>query len=190
MTSSLKFRVAELERKLPRVLMPGKICAVDTQKALARVKIDKNETAFLPWFARMAGPTIEWSPPQIGEQVMVLSPDGGISSGYILCGLYQNDFRPPENSDEVIAIHTQDQAAFRYDSAGKLEILLPSGATIRVVADGGITIEGNVVIQGTLDVQGDITGHAEVSDSKASMSQDRTIYNSHHHGGPLTAQTQ
>ena len=122
----------------------------------------------LRWLAPRAGALRVWSPPAVGEQVLLICPEGDLAQAVVLGGLWWDNYPAPANGDILLALFGDD-GRFEYDPAAHAcTIDLPAGATLAVTADGGITltgpvaIEGDVTVSGTLDVQGQITSPADV----------------------------
>lgn len=141
----------------------GVITAVDLAGARCTVRYgdpdddDPGETPPIRWLAPRAGATRVWSPPSVGEQVILLSPDGQVGAAVALCGLVQDAF-PPLGSTTAEMIEFADGARLTYDpEAGQLRAILPAGATAEIDAPGGITLRGNVTIEGDVDIQGAVT---------------------------------
>ncbi len=152
-------------RNLSNLIRLGTVAEVDLAAAACRVQTGELVTAFLPWLVAAAGDTISWSAPSVGEQVTVLCPEGDTTNALVLRGLYSDQFPAPANSDAVHLLRFADGAELRYDSGSHtLSGTLPSGGTIDLVADGGMTITAaaGVTIKGPLTVDGDvaITGTA------------------------------
>ena len=104
--SSLEYRIAELERKLSKVIIYGTIAVLDEDKARVRVNYDEHEgenvqTGWLPWATLRAGPDKEWWTPEESEQVLILSPAGDLAQGTVLPALYSDQF-PPNGNDRNI----------------------------------------------------------------------------------------
>ncbi|WP_374406534.1 phage baseplate assembly protein V [Pelagerythrobacter sp.] len=162
----------DIPADLAALVRIGTVTEVDLAAALCRVRYgdpdDEGGGAESPpvrWLAPRAGDTRVWSPPSVGEQVLLLAPDGQIGAAVALCGIVQDAFPPPGN-DAVELIEFRDGARISYDpDAHALEALLPGNATAVIAAQGGITLRGDVTIEGELDVSGDtrIGGNADIA---------------------------
>jgi phage baseplate assembly protein V len=153
---------AELERSRANLVQIGTVAEADYATARVRVKLGELVTAWLPWNSVRAGGDRTWSAPEVGEQVSVLCPDGDPAGGIVLGAIYCNDHAAPANAATVARTTYADGAVIEYDRAAhRLSAVLPSGATVNLVADGGMTInaEGGVTINasgGNILVQGDV----------------------------------
>ncbi|MGE4431892.1 MAG: phage baseplate assembly protein V [Sphingobium sp.] len=127
------------------LLRIGTIASVDLASAEATVETGDVTSPPLPW-TEQAGAFRTWSPPSIGEQVILLCPEGDIAGGIILRGLFSNSFPAPA-SDENQHIR---------GPGGLVISLTPDG--IQITAPGGLTINGNVDITGTLTASQDVVG--------------------------------
>lgn len=78
---------AELASRVERMLRPGKVTDVDTQKQLYRQEIgldDDNNPVKSPWvpYAQFAGDRKIHTPPTVGQQFLLISPDGDHEQGH------------------------------------------------------------------------------------------------------------
>ncbi|NLR72862.1 phage baseplate assembly protein V [Novosphingobium sp. ERN07] len=129
-----------------------------------------GETPPIRWLALRAGKTRTWSPPSVGEECLLLCPDGQIGNGVALLGL-NNDTNPAPGSTLAELVEYEDGAQIAYDpETHALTAILPAGATALVEAPGGLTIRGPVAIEGDVTVSGDVTA-------------DGISLKSHRHGG-------
>lgn len=127
------------------ILRLGTIETVDLAAGSATVRSGDIVTPALPWL-EMAGHFRTWSPPSVGEQVLLLSPEADIGGAVIVRGLFSNTFPKLGATDD-----------HRIDGASGLSIVLkPDGITIS--APGGIAITGDVNITGTLTATVDVVG--------------------------------
>ncbi|WP_018694440.1 phage baseplate assembly protein V [Algicola sagamiensis] len=178
------FRLSELERQLSNLILIGSISNVDEQNALVQVVSGELETGWLPWLTRRAGNDIEYWSPEVGEQVVLLCPDGDPELGVVLPALYQNQFPALDKCTSVHRVQYQNGAVIEYDrEANQLKATLPSGGKIQLVSDGGIEITGDTKINGRLHVTDNIKGEQDIIDKTRSMDADRKIYNKHKHPG-------
>jgi len=157
----MSYDLSDIARTLSNLIRTGVIAEVGGDKA--RVQLAPNLfTTWLRWITVRAGNARTWWSPSIGEQVIVFSPDGDLSKGKILCGIYTLDAPAPETNPLVHASHYPDGAVVRYDAeAHALSATLPSGSTATVKADlvtadakktvctGDVEINGNLIVQGT-----------------------------------------
>ena len=154
--------LGEALRRLANVIRPGIVAAVDLPNARARVQYaaspDGSEavlTGWLPWIAGAAGEDRDWRPPSVGEQVLLLSPFGELSAGWILPGAYRDMFAAPASSGGLRSVLYRDGAVVSYDAeTHELSAVLPAGGTALLTARDGITINGDVTIDGDLDGRG------------------------------------
>ena len=94
----MSFELVEVDRRLANIVTLGSIAAVDVANAVAQVQIGGILTDWLPWLTARAGNDITWWAPEVGEQVVILSPSGDLAQGVVLPGLYQTAHPAPSNS--------------------------------------------------------------------------------------------
>ncbi|MDT0356474.1 phage baseplate assembly protein V [Herbaspirillum huttiense F1] len=152
--------LSELVRTIPNLIRTGKIAEINADKV--RVRLSPSLlTTWLQWIALRAGDVIDWCPPSIGEQVIVFSPNGDLTQGKVLAGLFSADSPAPQTSLNIRSIHYPDGAVVLYDfSKHSLSAILPAGSSALVKADavtadaqqttctGNVTIKGNLVVEG------------------------------------------
>lgn len=155
----------------------GAIASVDLAAARCTVEIsDGVESGPLKWIEPRMGATRVWSPPTIGEQVLLICPAGEIGAGIVLRGIVSDAFPAPDNR-AIDLIKFSDGAVISYDAAAHaLSVTLPAGGTVELVADGGTSITGDIAITGNVDVTGTVTASDDVVGGGISL-------NSHIHGG-------
>ena len=79
------------------VLRLGVVASVDLVWATCTVESGGVVTGPLPWVAWRAGGLRVWAPPSVGEQCLVLSPEGDLGNGIVLPGLYCDAFPAPSD---------------------------------------------------------------------------------------------
>lgn len=162
------FNFAEILRRLENMIRIGAIAEVDHDKALVRVMYDQTDdgqpvlTAWRPWLTHRAGNVSSWSPPEVGEQVLLISPGGEMALAIVVPGIYSTNFPPADNNPNINSISFGDGVSIEYDSANQ-----------RFNFNGG-----------DLNVN-----DGDVSDSAGTLSGLRNSYNLHTHIGNLGAPT-
>lgn len=199
--ADLRFRVVELERRLANVLRWARVDTVDAGGALLTAAFDDDEagepvsTGPVPWLAAFAGDARAWRAPSVGEQVLLLSPDGDLAQAVALPAGY-SDARPAPSGDPAVRLerhpdgavlsydagrhvlmHTaHDGAVVKYDAASHLlSAVLPGEGTTTLDSRGGVNVLGDVAVTGSIAATG------EVSDEDGSMQEMRDTYNTHTH---------
>jgi phage baseplate assembly protein V len=173
------------ENDLGDVANYGRVLEVDHSAGKIRVQLGDVETGWIRWSTGRAGATRIWSPPSVGEQVAVIAPSGDIEGAFALGG-FHSDERPPAGDSSRELIEFGDGAVIAYDpESHALEAHLPAGATVSIIAAGGVTIDasdgglsitGDVTIEGELHVTQDIGTDADVTAGTVSLRH-------HRHGG-------
>ena len=147
------------EQQVGEAIQYGVIASVDYANATCTVTLGDLTTGELPWVAQRAGAARIWSPPSVGEQCVVLAPEGDLENGLVVVGLYSDANPPPSNDPDVIQISMPDGASFSYDHATHaLAITLPAGGMMTVDAPGGTSWTGNIDVEGKLTASDDVVG--------------------------------
>lgn len=164
------------QQNLSNQIRLGSVVALDLDANRCRVRTGEIVTDFLPWLVPRAGAAIEWSAPSVGEQVVVLSPEGDTLAGLVLRGLYSDAFSAPSRNPDVHLVRFADAAEIVYDSAShRLQAILPRGGTATITADGGVvingplTVNGNSQINGEVNVAGTVTAKQDVIGAGVSL---------------------
>lgn len=170
-------------RELQATMLYGRIHSVQGSKC--RVASGGIVTGDLPWFAWRAGNVRRWSPPSVGEQVLLLCPGGDTLGAVALLGVYSDAYpAPSQDHDEEVTLYP-DGAEIRYHhGTHTLTATLPDGSTIDVTATtiniaANVNITGKLVVDGDTDCTGTIAADVDVTADGVSLK-------SHRHGGVQT----
>lgn len=152
---------------LDNLIQIGTITAVDTEnRALVRVQIHERVTDWFPYKMLANSHIKTWTPPHVGEQVIVLSPYGEGDDGVVLGSIFNKDQKEPtaandhtsvvEFSDGTIITYDTTAKALTINAIGSVAITAPSGASIT----GNVTVIGNLTVSGTItDEKGSLSAH-------------------------------
>ena len=150
---ALRVQSAKLDRTFgqPRF---GTISSFSSESYTARVLLqpEGTVTGWLPILSPWTGPG--WGivcPLAAGDQVFVLSQEGDAEHGVIVGCAYSNRTAPPKATD------------------GECWIVHKSGATLKLKADGTVSISGDLHVDG------------DVFDQHGSLAHLRGVYNAHRH---------
>jgi phage baseplate assembly protein V len=112
MLAEQSFVLSEMNRRLLQIIRIGVIQEVDAAKAKARVKIGDNVTGWRPWVS----PANAWNPPVVGDQVVILSPNGDFEQGVILPALYHTNSKAPSDKLNEIMFKFSENSSVCFDS--------------------------------------------------------------------------
>ncbi len=154
------YALSNLAKRLSNIIRIGTIFEINYQTAKARVKIGELETDFLPWANANSGSNNSWNPPEIDEQVIILSPSGDLSQAVILPSLYKNN--ASDSDQNIKSITYQDGSKISFNvSSGALDLDLKGDVTIKVVGNANIegdniniTASSNITLDGNVDLGG------------------------------------
>lgn len=141
----------------------GTIASVDLDARRCTVLYGDEEdedggatTPPIRWLAPRCGKTKVYSPPSVGEQAVLLCPDGQLAAAIALVGIDQDSFALPAWG-LTEGVEFEDGARICYDPEGHaLTALLPAGGTAVIEAPGGMTIRGDVTVEGTITASEDV----------------------------------
>lgn len=164
----------DMERRLSNAMRMGTVAEVDYAKARVKVKSGNITTAWLPWAAGSANSAKRrWDPPQVGEQVAVLSPGGDLAQGLVMPGIYQQAAGAPSDSGDKDTTVYSDGTVIEYDRAAhalvadlqgtkvfadRNKIELTIGSTKLTMTAAGSVFEGPVTVNGLLTYTEGLTG--------------------------------
>jgi phage baseplate assembly protein V len=149
--------IADPERLTGEVLRYGTIASVDLANATCTVESGDIVTGDLPWVAQRAGAVRVWSPPTVGEQCLLLAPEGDLACALVIVGLYSDACPAPSTDPNVTLLAFPDGAILSYDHAAHaLAAALPAGGTVDITADGGVTINGGLTVNGLVTASEDV----------------------------------
>jgi phage baseplate assembly protein V len=153
---------ADIQRLIGDLVREGTVVSVDLPAGTARVRFaDDLTTGDIPWQCGRSGKTRVWSPPSVGEQVSVLSPEADTARGVIV-GSLSSDAHPHAAQDGSTRIDFEDGAWCGYDpGSGDFTVMVGAGKAT-IIARGGVRLVGPVRIEGDIDLQGAMTATNDV----------------------------
>jgi phage baseplate assembly protein V len=159
----------DILRQLANLIRFGTVQTVAGKRV--QVQVGGLLTRPIPWVSPRAGKTKTWSPPDIGEQVMVLSPNGDLGAGVAIGGIFCDAYDIPVDANaNTVVMAFSDGAVLLYDQAAHLlKANLPADGRVVVTAAGGLTFTGDVTIDGALSVS-----HAATFQQSIHAAQDIT----------------
>ena len=183
------YSLGELSRQIANMIRVGEITELDFDDSEApRVKVEVSgfPSDWLPWSAGRAGASRKWSPPSVGEQVIIVAPYGDLGQAMIIGSLFSASMPAPDTSATRETVAYPDGSTVSHDSETNTLTVTVAGA-------------GNVVVncqQGTINADesltfntpdahftGNLKADGDISDGVRSMNGDRGMYNGHTHGG-------
>jgi phage baseplate assembly protein V len=159
----------DIPRQLANLIRFGTVQTVAGKRV--QVQVGGLLTRPIPWLSTRAGKTKTWSPPDIGEQVMVLSPNGDLGAAVAIGGIFCDAYDIPRDANaNTVVMAFGDGAVLLYDQAAHLlKATLPADGRVVVTAAGGLTFTGDVTIDGALSVS-----HAATFQQSIHAAQDIT----------------
>jgi len=153
--------LSELLRLILNLIRIGTIADIDYDLQRVRVKVGDNTTAFRPWGVFRAGDAQTWWPPSMGEQVILLSPEGNFDNAVVWPAVYSDKSPPPSTNPAHHTTRYKDGAVVQYDNvAHALTATLPDGTSVSAVpgkvtsnaedtlCTGNLTVEKNLTVNG------------------------------------------
>ncbi|MBT0360473.1 phage baseplate assembly protein V [Morganella morganii] len=141
---SANTNIAELLRLIRNIIRTGVVTEVEVGRG-CRVKTGDLETDWLPWITQRAGASRSQWPPSVGEQVVILSVGGELTTAVVLPGLFSDEHNEPTASLTANNVTYPDGAVIEYEPA--TGALKATGIkTALIDADDSITATSPVVI--------------------------------------------
>ena len=150
----MSFEFSDLERRVAMLIRYGTVAEADYAAARVRVAMGAAVTDWLPWITLRAGNDRTWWAPEVGEQVLLLSPSGDTGQGVVLGSIYQSAHPGPGASPDIDRRAYADGAVIEYDrEAHRLHALIPGDAVLEVSRDATVLAGGSIVATATAKVE-------------------------------------
>lgn len=128
-------RIEEIERRFENRERTGTITEVDAERGLARVKYGKDPktgkallSPKIPWKELAMGKIKTHFPPEVGEQVKIVSESGDITDAVIDNRLPSNSFKRPHNKAGEAMIKVGEKTSILF-TEGAILIKTPHART-------------------------------------------------------------
>jgi phage baseplate assembly protein V len=165
----------DILRIIANLIRFGTVSSVDYDAERIRVQLDDDDTDFpsvtapIKWATPRAGDTAVWNPPSVGEQVVVLSPNGDLAAGFAIPAIFCSALPKPSGaSKDNCMIVFGDGCALLYDHAQHLlRGTLPEGGKVEFTAPAGFKFTGDMELDGALHVTKAITADDTLHVDKA-----------------------
>ncbi len=155
--ADLLARVAVLENRLANTVLYGTITEADGEQGTCRVQAGELTTGWLPYALPAAGADVAIArTPSVGEQAIVLAPNGQTDNGLIIAGLATNN---PGITD-------QPQGELTITANANVNIIASGNATI-TATDAMIAASGNATITAAKDIAIEAGGNATITAADA-----------------------
>ncbi len=163
----------EFSRQLANLVRIGAIKELDEANARVKVSVSGLTTDWIPWSASRAGNTRQWSPPRVGEQVLLASPYGDLGQAVVIGSLFSDEKPAPATSKDQETTVYPDGSTVDYNSATNTLTVTVAGAgnvvinckVATVVADTSVTLDtptthctGDLQVDGAFSYGGGMTG--------------------------------
>lgn len=166
----------DLERRVANMVRYGVVHQVDYANKRVKIKSGEIVTAWLKWPAASASSFKRtWTPPAVGEQVVLLSPTGDLRQATILPGQYQNSYDAPsvdpdtdlaQYSDGTKIEYNRSTQTYTIESTG--HVVIKGAQTLLIDFGGDVTINtgGNALVN--------VSGNATVNSASTTINSPTT----------------
>ncbi len=155
MQKVINFDLSDIERRLANMIRVGIVREVDYARTSVKVESGDTLTGWLRWVTLRAGDDRSWWSPEVGEQVLVVSPGGELPQGFVIGSLFQTNHPANGTSGAVHRTTYKDGAVIEYNrQQHSCRVELPTGGLLYVTARGGITLVGDVTVAGDVVADG------------------------------------
>lgn len=196
-------QLSEILRLLNNMIRTGTILEVNLQDGLCRVQTGELQTTWLNWLTPRAGRSRTWWAPSVGEQVLLLSIGGDLTTAFVLPAIYSDEHPAPSASADALHITFPDGAVIEYEpetsaltvsgiktatvtASESVVVTVPEvtvNASQKITLDTPEVVCTNKLTTGTLEVQKGGTMKGNISHSGGTLSSNGVVVDDHEHKG-------
>nr|WP_086110265.1 phage baseplate assembly protein V [Xenorhabdus vietnamensis] len=108
-------QLTEIMRLLRNIIRIGVVSEIDTTRGMCRVATGDLKTDWIHWLTSRAGNSRTWWAPSAGEQVLLLSIGGELTTAFVLPAIFSNGRPAPSISSQAVRIEFPDGAMMEYE---------------------------------------------------------------------------
>lgn len=199
----MKSDITEILRLLNNMIRTGTVLEVNLQDGLCRVQTGELQTTWLNWLTPRAGRSRTWWAPSVGEQVLLLSIGGDLTTAFVLPAIYSDEHPAPSASADALHITFPDGAVIEYEpetsaltvsgiktatvtaseSAVVTVPLVTVKASQKITLDTPEVVCTNKLTTGSLEVQQGGTMSGDITHSGGTLSSNGIVVDTHQHNG-------
>lgn len=196
-------QLSEILRLLNNMIRTGTILEVNLQDGLCRVQTGELQTTWLNWLTPRAGRSRTWWAPSVGEQVLLLSIGGDLTTAFVLPAIYSDENPAPSASADALHITFPDGAVIEYEpetsaltvsgiktaTVTASESAVVTVPVVTVKASQQITLDTPEVVcthkltTGSLEVQQGGTMSGNITHGGGTLSSNGIVVDTHQHSG-------
>ena len=161
----ISYELSDLIQRLHNLIRIGTVTEANYSKRRLKILIGEITTGWLPWLTQKSFGNIKWNPPEVGEQVAVVSPSGDLRKGLVMPSIYQSSQAPNDASADLESTTYKDGAKISYDrSLHNYTISIPNnGATVNILSGGTINLNATKInVNGDLSVAGSVNATGDI----------------------------
>lgn len=107
----------ELSPEVSNLIRTGSVTALQVRPPRVRVSTGGIETDWICWGERRAGSRAKtWSPPSVGEQVVLLCPEGDIGQAIVVCSINSDSQPAPADAADIERTVFGDGSVVEFDA--------------------------------------------------------------------------
>ena len=167
----------QLLRQFQNLSSIGTVIAVDASAWKIRLKIDENETDWLPIPTMAAGVVKIWRCPSLGEQFSVTAQGGELTSAVPQISLFSDKFPPPSTHPDEVYIQLGDHFLMVNVASGEAVFKL-NKCTFDVAETeftGQVNILQDLAVTQGIHAQQEITSDIDVIAQSISLTKHKTL---------------
>lgn len=147
MSSENEYSGGEADRRLANIMRQGTIHAVDPATSMVQVDLGDLVTDWIPWTTPRAGDDRIYTTPDVGEQVVILSP-GEPSQGMVIGSLFRNDSPANGNNGKDRRITFKDGTVVEMDrDSSVMNVTMPAAGNMNLTVGASKIEISNARIQ-------------------------------------------
>ena len=137
----------EISRAIAEIARIGTVCELEEGKSLVKIDLGDGLVSDLVPLMQISSPSVAmWVKPEIGEQVLLISPNGTAGKGIALRGIYNiQRLEPNDAKGNIAIIDFKDGLQIKYDGE-KLTIKNSNSVELRS-SELKIECSGNVELK-------------------------------------------
>lgn len=144
--------LSDIERRVANTVAFGVVEDADYERRRVRVRIGPLLSDWIPWTTGRAAQDRTWHPVEVGEQVVMIAPNGDMKQGVVVGAVNSTANPGPSDrptlsrtvyEDGTFVQHDRETSEYTIDVNEAGQVLVRIGASRIVMTDARILLESN-----------------------------------------------